>query len=440
MATLCRIPAFHKLTLSPLPSRHTAHSHYPNIPNSQTSIFASINKPRVRKPVKSNADLCNDIREFLSMAGLPQYHVPTTKELTQHGRQDLANIVRRRGYKFIRELLNSEEGLGQDEKMKNLVDDVSSFSKAFVMDGGLNSGKDDGEFNSHRQTYIAEESSIYPSLLEKASNFIQNGELDSIEDSGFEFLNQRNFKDVDGSDGPQNAEELRPSTHKEQKELVLNHFDGSQISNGKILSSTQQLGHAVREISLLKNDYAPAEEATSSEDKGLLVKTQKEENQADINHLKFMLHQKELELTRLKQQIEEEKRTLSALQAKAETEIRKAQKLISEKDAELNAAEESLSGLKEVEIQYEVESESVEVAGSFNGWHHKIKMDPQLQASSSIIDPSGVRKCRLWRTVLWLYPGIYEIKFVVDGHWRTDPDRELVTRGAIENNVLRVER
>ncbi|XP_019188064.1 PREDICTED: uncharacterized protein LOC109182360 isoform X2 [Ipomoea nil] len=437
MATLCRIPAFHKLTLSPLPSRHTTHCHYTNIPNCQTSIFASINKPRVRRPVKSNADLCNDIREFLSMAGLPQDHVPTTKELTQHGRQDLANIVRRRGYKFIRELLNSEEGLGEDEKTKNLVDDVSSFSKAFVMDGGLNCGKDDGEFNSHTQSYIAEESSIYPSLLEKASNFIQNGELDSIEDSGFEFLNQRNFKDVDG---PQNAEELRPSTHKEQKELVLNHFEGSQISNGKILSSTQQLDHAVQEISLLKNDYPPAEEATSSEDKGLLVKTQKEENQADINHLKFMLHQKELELTRLKQQIEEEKRTLSALQAKAESEIRRAQKLISEKDAELSAAEESLSGLKEVEIQYQVEGESVEVAGSFNGWHHKIKMDPQLQASSSIIDPSGVRKCRLWRTVLWLYPGIYEIKFVVDGHWRTDPDRELVTRGAIENNVLRVER
>lgn len=34
----------------------------------------------------------------------------------------------------------------------------------------------------------------------------------------------------------------------------------------------------------------------------------------------------------------------------------------------------------------------------------------------------------------------WQIKFVVDGHWRTDPDRELVTRGAIENNVLRVER
>ncbi|XP_031131961.1 uncharacterized protein LOC116033352 [Ipomoea triloba] len=40
----------------------------------------------VRRPVKSNVDLCNDIREFLSMAGLPQDHVSTTKELTQHGR------------------------------------------------------------------------------------------------------------------------------------------------------------------------------------------------------------------------------------------------------------------------------------------------------------------------------------------------------------------
>lgn len=187
------------------------------------------------------------------------------------------------------------------------------------------------------------------------------------------------------------------------------------------------------------------------------------EIQAEINHLKFVLHQKELELTQLKQQIEEEKRLLSVLQIKAETEIREAERLISEKDAELNAAEDSLSGLKEVEIQYRAEGENVEVAGSFNGWHHKIKMDPQespdpigediqsssdivdpigddIQASSVIVNPIGMREPRLWKTVLWLYPGIYEIKFVVDDRWTTDPQRESVTRGSIHNNVLRVDR
>ncbi|KAJ0663557.1 putative AMP-activated kinase, glycogen-binding protein [Helianthus annuus] len=42
--------------------------------------------------------------------------------------------------------------------------------------------------------------------------------------------------------------------------------------------------------------------------------------------------------------------------------------------------------------------------------------------------------------MLWLYPGIYEIKFIVDGKWMIDPMKEVVTRGSIQNNVLRVDR
>ncbi|RVW12997.1 Protein PTST-like 3, chloroplastic [Vitis vinifera] len=101
------------------------------------------------------------------------------------------------------------------------------------------------------------------------------------------------------------------------------------------------------------------------------------------------VHQKELELSQLKKQIEKEKLALTILQTKAETEISKAQKIVLEKDAELNAAEESLSGLKEVQIQYSGDGEIVEVAGSFNGWHHRIKMDPQPSSSSK--EPVGSR-------------------------------------------------
>lgn len=36
--------------------------------------------------VKSNAELCHDIREFVTSVGLPEDHVPSLKELTQHGR------------------------------------------------------------------------------------------------------------------------------------------------------------------------------------------------------------------------------------------------------------------------------------------------------------------------------------------------------------------
>lgn len=41
---------------------------------------------RASRKGKSNADLCRDIREFVSAAGLPEDHVPSLKELSQHGR------------------------------------------------------------------------------------------------------------------------------------------------------------------------------------------------------------------------------------------------------------------------------------------------------------------------------------------------------------------
>ncbi|CAI9288400.1 unnamed protein product [Lactuca saligna] len=62
-----------------------------------------------RKPARTNADLCNVLREFMSDVGFPDEHVPSLKELSHHGRQDLANLVRRRGYKLIKELLAASQ-------------------------------------------------------------------------------------------------------------------------------------------------------------------------------------------------------------------------------------------------------------------------------------------------------------------------------------------
>lgn len=41
---------------------------------------------KATRTAKSNAELCNELREFNSMAGLPENHVPSMKELCQHGR------------------------------------------------------------------------------------------------------------------------------------------------------------------------------------------------------------------------------------------------------------------------------------------------------------------------------------------------------------------
>ena len=51
---------------------------------------------------------------------------------------------------------------------------------------------------------------------------------------------------------------------------------------------------------------------------------------------------------------------------------------------------------------------NVVVAGTFNAWD--LKRTPLRK------DASG------WKTTLWLPPGRYEYKFVVDGEWMNDPN------------------
>ncbi|XP_042409013.1 protein PTST homolog 3, chloroplastic-like isoform X2 [Zingiber officinale] len=256
------------------------------------------------RAAKSDEELCDELREFIESMGLPEDHLPSISELRDNGRKDLANIVRRRGYKAITELL-------------------------------LNSNS-------------------------------------------------------------------------------VNHFDKTSEGNkdGK--------GCA------FNRDF-PSEAIEG-------------DNLNDINHLKSLLCQKETELSQLKKQIEDEKFALVNLRARVKAELGDIQCSIADKDAELRAAQEYLNGLKEVHINYRTNGQVVEVAGSFNGWQHKVRMD--LDHSSECIDSPDSRKPELWSTVLWLYPGIYEvteIKFIVDGHWTVDPGQEIIISGGFTNNVLTVD-
>ncbi|XP_077220143.1 5'-AMP-activated protein kinase-like protein isoform X2 [Tasmannia lanceolata] len=411
------------------------------IPSCRNLIIAcSSNNSRESKksrtrPIKSNEELCNDLKEFISMNGLPENRAPSLKELSKHGRKDLANIVRRRGYKLIAELLmnpikvenNTERNSDENQdvssscenessedhgkQMNGLSEDAFFSAKASMVEMHFSSAND-VLTNSGIQIYESVESSISPSLHEMAANFIRNGELDIVEGASGEYRSVSNGKPT--------GEAIGNNTYSNLNET-------SVTSGQAALPSMEHHPH---------RDSLPSE-GPNSEDVAFKVGSTND-NQINIDRLKAMLHQKELELSQLKQQIESEKLALSFLQSKANNEIGNSQKIISAKDAELQAVEESLSGLKEVQIEYLGNGEIVEVAGSFNGWHHPIKMD--LNPSSKMIKPTMSRKSSLWSVVLWLYPGIYEIKFIVDGHWRIDPKRELITRDNIQNNILRVSR
>ncbi|XP_020972404.1 serine-rich adhesin for platelets isoform X1 [Arachis ipaensis] len=576
----------------------TAHFHlHASSSSSSVSATTKHNTKTTRtrrrsRRLKTDAEICNDIREFLASVGLPHHHVPSTKELLSHGRNDLANIVRRRGHKQIEELLTSSfnanldsetsvderpdsaddcRGLltGQNGNVDNLVDDVTPSTEVYsgnnsgsldidstksldectstpvessanpMMDNGISELTDhievvdpveegyfyhaevavsDNDFSSSREGLSANfnnQSSIMPleisgeqpfgseysensesehSLVGKtvgdinlpspvlsmenhySSSFNDSEtvdteeytcELEALDDSNnntaedvpsffevstMENLSVENQGDSAHSSGSSsiNVDSLANLSLEEKAANFIQNGDldpvegilppednNSMAHNGSSLTS-QHVVRSGTSNQLFGDEQMQHVDLTTNSDEDLDAEVSNVPNQSEINYLKFMLYQKELELSRLKEQIQKEKLALSVLQTKAEAEIDKARKVISEKDAELHDAEESLTGLKEVQLEFCGDAEVVEVAGSFNGWHHRIKLDPHPLASA--VDYGGSRKTRFWSTTLWLYPGVYEIKFVVDGHWRLDPQRESVSRGHICNNILRVDK
>ncbi|XP_074372288.1 uncharacterized protein LOC141713004 isoform X2 [Apium graveolens] len=378
MATLFQFPAF--VSYFPLKNfSFTPPFKIYSCPTSQIpTIDASLSKkPRVRKKVTSNEDLCNDIREFMLEFGFPEDHLPSFNDLSDHGRQDLAYIVRRRGYKLIKELLATSVNAktaetdmagkvdkaaavntNQQEAVENLVESVHLSSKSPISENDFNAIAVASDFHLNEKSHTSVESSNESSLQEKVANFIQNGELNIIEDSVFDIVRES------VAEG-QAVSEFEDTT---DLELNSNETDAAKTlqRNNELLS---QQAEPSTSVSSTREDSFSTDDGLSSAD-----------DDSDIEH------QKELELSELKQQIEKDKLALSLLQSRAEKEISTAQKLVSDKDAELQAAEQALVGLQEVQLQYEGAGESVEVAGSFNGWHQRIKMDPQPSSTPSIVD------------------------------------------------------
>jgi hypothetical protein len=92
---------------------------------------------------------------------------------------------------------------------------------------------------------------------------------------------------------------------------------------------------------------------------------------------------------------------------------------------------------EQVHVDWWGEGKRVELAGSFNGWEHHLCLFPDLASESPKRD--GSRGPMMWSVELWLYPGLHEIKFIVDGKWQIDPQREAVHHHIGSNNVLRVD-
>ncbi|XP_052146462.1 protein FLOURY ENDOSPERM 6, chloroplastic [Oryza glaberrima] len=135
----------------------------------------------------------------------------------------------------------------------------------------------------------------------------------------------------------------------------------------------------------------------------------------EFEETKVMQAQEELRSIRAK---------IAVLEGKMALEIIEKNKIIEEKQRRLDEAEKALSELRTVYIVWSNPASEVLLAGSFDGWTSQRRMERSERGTFSLN--------------LRLYPGRYEIKFIVDGVWRNDPLRPLVSNNGHENNLLTV--
>ncbi|XAR65145.1 hypothetical protein NMG60_11009148 [Bertholletia excelsa] len=113
---------------------------------------------------------------------------------------------------------------------------------------------------------------------------------------------------------------------------------------------------------------------------------------------------------------------MAILEGKMSLAIVEAQKIFEEKQKGIDVAHRALQLLRTTCIVWPNSASEVLLAGSFDGWSSQRKMEKSSTGIFSVC--------------LKLYPGRYEIKFIVDGIWKTDPLRPIVNNNGYENNVL----
>ncbi|KAF7809183.1 protein PTST-like protein 2, chloroplastic-like [Senna tora] len=113
---------------------------------------------------------------------------------------------------------------------------------------------------------------------------------------------------------------------------------------------------------------------------------------------------------------------LAVLEGKMTLAIMDANKIVEEKQKRIDNAHRALRFLKTTCVVWPNAASEVLLAGSFDGWSTQRKMEKSSAGVFSVH--------------LQLYPGKYEIKFIVDGEWKIDPLRPVVHNNGFENNVL----
>ncbi|KAK1552061.1 hypothetical protein Q3G72_009753 [Acer saccharum] len=147
-----------------------------------------------------------------------------------------------------------------------------------------------------------------------------------------------------------------------------------------------------------------------------------ESSSNDLLKLSDALEFQENEIMNARDRLRSVRAKLAVVEGKMALTIIDAQKKVEEKQKRIDEACRALRLIRTACIVWPNSASQVLLAGSFDGWVTQRKMEKSSTGIFSLC--------------LKLYPGRYEIKFIVDGEWKIDPLRPIVHNNGYENNLL----
>lgn len=375
--------------------------------------FNQLKKTRTRRVVLCKGSLESEeelvlereILDFMKISKNPKYF-PTKKELLDGGRIDLVDAIIKKGGWLS---LGWDDSDDENEWDSKEVDDCGVLNTR--LGSSLSSCSSTHQFASSSgrsaETVVQEDVGIEGILhrLEKHRS-LSFGHYASNKDNGGHRAAETYW--VEKSN--QEEEDLQDKVLATQGDAGLQERH-KELDSNYIKSRLQQLQFELSSsLCLLKS------KSEACNPKG------HESSSTELQRLSDSWEFQENEITNAKDRLRSIRAELAVLEGKMALSINNAQKLIEAKQRRIDSGCKTLQILRTTCIIWHSSASEVLLAGSFDGWTTQIKMD---KSETGVFSLS-----------LKLYPGRYEIKFIVDGVWRVDPLRPIVNNNGYENNVL----
>ncbi|XP_010460226.1 PREDICTED: uncharacterized protein LOC104741138 [Camelina sativa] len=211
------------------------------------------------------------------------------------------------------------------------------------------------------------------------------------------------------------AAEISPSGLDGVKKGNKNKDTGDSMNGKDRTHIKSRLQHLQSELSsVLHSLRSPPDDVVTSKDSEI--------TSGNLENLSDDWEFKENEIMHAQTKLRSTRAKLAVLEGKMAMAIIDAQRIVREKQRRIDHARRALRLLRTASIVWPNSASEVLLTGSFDGWSTQRKMK---KAENGVFSLS-----------LKLYPGKYEIKFIVDGQWKVDPLRPIVTCGGYENNLL----